>query len=333
MMTIFYKTNPNRNRIVRSFRLLFVGCWLVGVVVKNALAQNCADGSPFSNQTFGTGQRGALPNGYISYTYVNDGCPNDGNYTVAGTVSGACFTNSWHGLNEDHTPGDAAGNMLIINAPYPGEIYRETIAGLCTKAAYEYSFWLVNLNLEFPPGTCGFAIPNDPDITIRIETTDGRLIDTLHTGVTLRTPTPVWRKFAMTFSFPPMPEETTDVVIRLIDNGQGGCGNDFALDDLVLKRCTDCESPSVYVPDIFTPNNDGQNDVLDVFMSNVAAFEFVVYDRWGSAVFVSRDPTVKWDGKFKNVACLEGVYAWSMTYTFTTSTQKYTKNGQVVLAH
>ena len=123
-MTNFYKTNRNGNRTVRSYLLLFVGCWLVGVFGRNAFAQNCADGNTISNQTFGTGQRGALPNGYINYTYVTDGCPNDGRYTVAGSVSGACFTNSWHGLNEDHTPGDAAGNMLIINAPRYYHSYR-----------------------------------------------------------------------------------------------------------------------------------------------------------------------------------------------------------------
>ncbi|AEI49776.1 hypothetical protein Runsl_3410 [Runella slithyformis DSM 19594] len=298
-------------------------------------AQSCDAGSGniVSSRTFGAGPAGALPEGFTNYTYVPDDCPNDGFYTVADFVNGACYTNSWHHVREDHTPGDVKGNMLLINAPYPGEIYRETLRGLCTKATYNYSFWMVNFNIIFPAGTCGFEIPNDPNITLQIELPNGRVIGSFVTGVVSRTTSPVWRSFGLNFSIPAMPEEITDVVVRLIDTGEGGCGNDFALDDLVLKRCTDCESPGVYVPDVFTPNNDGINDVLDIYLSNVAAFEFMVYDRWGSVVFVSKDPSVKWDGQFKGVASPEGVYTWSMTYEFTGSPQRYTKNGRVALLH
>lgn len=341
MITNFYKTNRNWNRIVGSFLIRFVGCCMVGVCGGELIAQNCdaGGGNIISNRTFGTGPTGALPEGFINYQYVNNDCPNDGYYTVEATVSDTCFIvrsnnfKSWHGLQEDHTPGDIQGNMLVINAPYPGEISRETIPGLCTKATYNYSFWMVNLNTIVDAGTCGFEIPNDPNITIQIELPDGRVIGSFVTGAVLRTQMPVWRSFGLNFSIPAMAEETTDVVIRLIDTGEGGCGNDFAIDDLVLKRCTDCESPSVFVPDVFTPNNDGVNDLLEMYLSNVAAFEFIVYNRWGSAVFVSRDPTVKWDGKFKGVASPEGVYTWSITYEFTGSSQKYTKNGQVTLLY
>lgn len=335
MITNFYRTNRNWNRIIGSFLIRFVGCSMVGVCGGDLIAQNCDAGSGniVSSQTFGTGPTGALPEGFIKYTYVTDGCPNDGFYTVADSVSGICYKGSWHSVREDHTPGDVKGNMLVINAPYPGEIYRETIRGLCTKATYNYSFWMVNLNTIVDAGACGFQIPNDPDITLQIELPDGRVIGSFVTGAVLRTPAPVWRSFGLNFSVPAMSEETTDVVIRLIDTGEGGCGNDFALDDMVLKRCTDCESPNVYVPEVFTPNNDGINDVLDMYLSNVSAFEFIVYNRWGSAVFVSTDPAVKWDGKFKGTASPEGVYTWAMTYEFTGSSRKYTKNGQVTLLH
>lgn len=338
----FYKTNRYWSTTIHLLRMIFMGCCITGAFVENGNAQtgmenahtcNVGAGNIISNQTFGTGPAGVLPVDNINYTYSVDGCPNDGFYTVVDSVSGACFTNSWHSVREDHTPGDVKGNMLMINAPYPGEIYRETITGLCTKATYSYSFWLVNANRIFPPGTCGFEIPNDPNITIQIELPDGRVIGTYTTGAILRTVSPLWRQFGLYFSIPAMSAETTDVVVRLLDKGEGGCGNDFAIDDLVLKRCTDCESPSVYVPDAFTPNNDGTNDVLDIYTSNVSAFEFVVYNRWGSAVFVSRDPAVKWDGKFKGVACPEGVYTWAMSYEFTGAPQKYNKNGQVTLLH
>lgn len=326
-----HKTNGYPKRKIYLFLVFAVG--FCGGVIQGGIAQNCdaVTGNIISNRTFGAGKTGALPNGYLQYLYVTDGCPNDGQYTVADSVSGLCYTKSWHSVPEDHTPGDSKGNMLVVNAPYPGELFRESISGLCTQANYEYSFWMVNLNIEFPPGTCGFAIPNDPDMTIRIETADGRIIDSLKTGTILRTKTPVWRKFSLSFSIPNRTEDTTGLVIRYINNHPGGCGNDFVMDDMVLRQCSDCAHSVVFVPDIFTPNGDGVNDELEVYSANLIFFEFIVYNRWGSAVFASNDPTVKWNGTFREELCPEGVYTWSMKYQFAASQQKNSKNGEVIL--
>ncbi len=333
MVAELYQNTHRWKQAVRAFQVLFTAIFVLMLAKQTARAQSCDLGNVVSNQTFGTGQMGALPEGYLNYIYVTDGCPNDGQYTVADSVSGSCYTRSWHSVREDHTPNDVKGNMLVLNTPYPGEIYREPTQKLCTNATYEYSFWIANISIEFPPGTCGFDIPNDPNITIRIETTDGRLIDTLNTGTIIRTKAAVWQRFSLFFTIPPSSMDVTDVVIRLVNNGVGGCGNDFVMDDMVLRQCTDCGYAAFYVPDAFTPNNDGINDVLDIYFSNVIAFEFIVYNRWGSPIFVSKDPAVKWNGKFRDVLCPEGVYTWSVNFEYSTSRKKFTKNGQVVLLH
>ena len=287
-------------------------------------------------QDFGRGSVAPLPTSQIPYRYVTDGCPNDGQYTIADSVSGLCYTSSWHGLPQDHTPGDVRGNMLVVNAPYPSEFFRQTVPNLCTQATYEFSFWMVNLNIEFPPGTCGFLIPNDPNFTIVIETLDGQFLDSLNTGTITRTDSPLWREFSLKFSIPAQIQDTTSVVIKLLDKNFGGCGNDFVIDDFGVKQCTDCKYTGIYIPDVFTPNGDGINDELDVYYGNLVAFEFLIYNRWGNLVFYTTDPTKKWDGMYLNKLCPEGVYAWRLNYEAATATsepKKFVKSGQVMLLY
>ena len=53
----------------------------------------------------------------------------------------------------------------------------------------------------------------------------------------------------------------------------------------------------IIVPNVFTPNNDGWNDVFDVRTSDVGAFSMEIYNRWGNMVYESETPLVSWDGR------------------------------------
>ena len=60
-----------------------------------------------------------------------------------------------------------------------------------------------------------------------------------------------------------------------------------------------CKESNVYVPDAFTPNGDGKNDVLYVRSNETHDLYFAVYDRWGQKMFETTDITRGWDGNFK----------------------------------
>ena len=60
-----------------------------------------------------------------------------------------------------------------------------------------------------------------------------------------------------------------------------------------------CKEANIYVPNAFTPNNDGKNDVLYVRANGILDLYFAVYDRWGQKVFDTKDITKGWDGTFK----------------------------------
>jgi adhesin/invasin len=68
---------------------------------------------------------------------------------------------------------------------------------------------------------------------------------------------------------------------------------------------------NIYVPRVFTPNNDGNNDVLKPILVGIATFHYMnVYNRWGNLVFTTQDPTRGWDGTFKGVAQPVETYLW-----------------------
>lgn len=77
-----------------------------------------------------------------------------------------------------------------------------------------------------------------------------------------------------------------------------------------------CES-SFYVPNIFSPNADGQNDLFGVsFEEGVETrdFNFRIINKWGNVVFESHNPEDDWDGNFNNQLADIGFYLWELTF-------------------
>jgi gliding motility-associated-like protein len=327
------------NNLLKTTRLPLLQLWWVGSVLIGSLilsshqagfAQSCPGlpGQPTINQAFGTDGNSPSLNNRTSYAFVDKSCPSDGEYILADVVDGSCFGNTWHTLSEDHTPNDVRGNMMIVNAAYgAGEFYRQPLSELCSGTTYEFSVWAVNL---LRPGQCTGSDGVLPNLTISIEMEDGLLIRQIDIGSLAETATPVWRRYAATFT---APATTQGVIIKLINN-RGGCGNDLALDDLQLKPCGACSSTLAFMPDVFTPNNDGRNDVLTVFLSGIAAYNLQIYDRWGTVVFASDAIGKKWDGTYAGNTCPTGSYTWVMRYQIAdspTTRTSHVQRGQVLL--
>jgi gliding motility-associated-like protein len=68
------------------------------------------------------------------------------------------------------------------------------------------------------------------------------------------------------------------------------------------------------LPNAFTPNNDGLNDLFRVkYPQFIRTFDMKIYDRWGQLVFHANDPLTGWDGNFKNTKLPSGNYIWNIT--------------------
>ena len=59
-----------------------------------------------------------------------------------------------------------------------------------------------------------------------------------------------------------------------------------------------CDEPYIFVPNAFSPNNDGKNDILYVQSDVVEEIYFAIYNRWGNLLFETNDIKKGWDGKF-----------------------------------
>ncbi|MBV6425883.1 MAG: hypothetical protein KIPDCIKN_00369 [Haliscomenobacter sp.] len=84
--------------------------------------------------------------------------------------------------------------------------------------------------------------------------------------------------------------------------------NESALSDTV---CVD-NCPRYQLPNAFTPNGDGQNDLFTPFpFCFIERIEFKVFNRWGQLVFETTDPLINWDGRnLKGEALPNGAYSY-----------------------
>ncbi|MDR1848353.1 MAG: gliding motility-associated C-terminal domain-containing protein [Bacteroidales bacterium] len=73
-----------------------------------------------------------------------------------------------------------------------------------------------------------------------------------------------------------------------------------------------CGEPNIHIPNVFTPNGDGINDVLSVSGEFVRKFRLMIFDRWGEKVFESDNQNEGWDGRYRNQPCQNGVYYYRL---------------------
>ena len=86
-----------------------------------------------------------------------------------------------------------------------------------------------------------------------------------------------------------------------------GC---VAKDSVVIKV-----TPTLYIPNSFSPNGDGINDVFKPEYTGYVEIELLIFDRWGENIFRTNDLDSGWNGTYKNVNCELGVYTYKLTAT------------------
>lgn len=91
-----------------------------------------------------------------------------------------------------------------------------------------------------------------------------------------------------------------------------------------------CEEPDIFIPNSFTPNGDGNNDILFVRGQHIARMELMVFDRWGEKVFETTDRSVGWDGSFKGRPVDPAVFVYHLT-AWCLDGQRYFTKGNVTV--
>ena len=105
------------------------------------------------------------------------------------------------------------------------------------------------------------------------------------------------------------PTVTTTYTVTMTD--PAGCPKTASVTIYVISL--QCNPDDVFVPNTFTPNGDGKNDILFVRSNSISEIYFAVYNRWGEMVFETSDIKKGWDGIFKGEPANPDVFAWYLT--------------------
>ncbi len=107
----------------------------------------------------------------------------------------------------------------------------------------------------------------------------------------------------------------------IINNGAINTGASYYIDDVSVMLCSDTVKPitpvlisSITIPNIFTPNNDGTNDVFSITCKNIKTLNCKIYNRWGVLVGELKNVNDSWDGRTTaGLECTDGVYYYILT--------------------
>jgi gliding motility-associated-like protein len=136
----------------------------------------------------------------------------------------------------------------------------------------------------------------------------------------------VWSTGATGTSIIVAPVETTTYTVTVTDSD--GC---TAVDQVTVEvRRARCDETDVYLPNAFSPNGDGNNDVLYVRSNFIDELELIIYNRWGQEVFRTTDINIGWDGTFRGTLLPPDSYAYYLR-ALCVNTVEYRKKGNVSL--
>lgn len=87
---------------------------------------------------------------------------------------------------------------------------------------------------------------------------------------------------------------------------------EIVMDDIEISWCERCE---VYIPNVFSPNNDDKNDVFRAFPNcDFLDYSLKIFDRWGTLLFETQELNQGWNGWIQNSTAPNGVYVWQIAY-------------------
>jgi gliding motility-associated-like protein len=108
--------------------------------------------------------------------------------------------------------------------------------------------------------------------------------------------------------------------------------NEFSCSDTISKTISIFPDLVYYIPNGFTPNGDGLNDVFNVIGLGYAdMYNLKLYNRWGELLFESNKISEGWDGRFMSEIAQNGVYIYLVTFRDIGSKKRIFEDGKVTL--
>ncbi len=203
------------------------------------------------------------------------------------------------GNNYSWLPSNGVSNPTISNpvvSPMNSTVYTVTTTnGLCSTSAY------ITVTIVTPPtaiiNTSSISEDNTAPMTVNF--TNGSLgaTNSIFTMVN-----PVTNSYTSNFSY--TYTEPGLYNVNLWVTNAAGCV-DSTVVTIEVKPTS-----GIYVPNAFTPNSDGLNELFKVESYGILEFEAFIFDRWGQLVYKWKNVEGGWDGTYKGDLVQEDVYVW-----------------------
>jgi gliding motility-associated-like protein len=167
----------------------------------------------------------------------------------------------------------------------------------------------VNGGCDSRPDSCLPSVNPIPDVEFSVQ---GDPTDNTFTFIDNSSPAVSWlwnfgdgstsTSASPTYTYP----TTGTFLVTLLVTGPGGCFNQGNTTVVVMDR-------EFFVPNSFTPNDNGINEVFRPIVLNAEKYELRIFNRWGEYIFGSTNPDVGWDGTYEGKPCPLGVYVYQLT--------------------
>jgi gliding motility-associated-like protein len=90
--------------------------------------------------------------------------------------------------------------------------------------------------------------------------------------------------------------------------------NNYGCIDTVVKKVIILPEYRFWVPNVFTPNGDGLNDVFLPIVYGAEDYTLEIFDRWGEKLFSTNNLKQGWNGYYKGVLCKDDIYVWKISF-------------------
>ncbi|MBK6520990.1 MAG: gliding motility-associated C-terminal domain-containing protein [Sphingobacteriaceae bacterium] len=99
--------------------------------------------------------------------------------------------------------------------------------------------------------------------------------------------------------------------------------NDYDCQDVTFRDVIIEAEFRFWVPNAFTPSQDGLNDVFKPLTIGVTDYKMDIFSRNGQKLFTTYSLNTGWDGMYKSEPCKQDTYIWKASYTNEVTKTRY----------
>ena len=220
-------------------------------------------------------------------------------------TSSSSFNNLW-------STGATTQNILVTTP----EIITLTVTGNCNQATDQITILDEQISASFETSVSSGQVPLE--VTFSSQSLGSSECNWLISG------NPTFNLDSSPYVF----EQEGDYVISLVCTSPNGCIS--SADRIINVTQVDA---SLYIPNAFTPNNDGINDVFKPIFSNEPyLYQFTIFNRWGEVIFFTTDSNKYWTGNRDENGeffAPDAIYNWRMSFQSNSDSKRLDTNGHV----